>query len=209
VVELKKLKRLLQKDASLWGYTRHKLRHDYFPSTQQLVLRMLTTLHNLFMVSVVAEITRQLALIATGNDSSADFAREIEHNSSSDIKSLDREYGKHSLDASFRHSNAQFPGVVLEVSYSQKRKDLRHLADDYILGGDENIRAVLGLDVEYNGRIAVLSMWRPGIEIDEDGKPFLVAEQVVTNQVRRRLHSTAPSHTRPFCRFFAIRTVSQ
>ena len=35
------------------------------------------------------------------------------------------------------------------MSYSQRRKDLERLADDYILGSDSDIRVVVGLDIEY------------------------------------------------------------
>jgi len=80
-------------------------------------------------------------------DRSAEFANEIRPGGSASIKFIDEEYGKHDPDAQFRHSKAQFPGVVIEVSYSQKRKDLERLADDYILGSDSDIRVVVGLDI--------------------------------------------------------------
>lgn len=144
---------------------------------------MPSNLHELFIADVVNNIDQQLSRIATGQTSSADFARRIKNQRHADIKPLDPEYGVHSPDSSYRHSDAQLPGVVIEISYSQKRKDLHHLADDYILGSNHNIRAVVGLDVEYNGLEAVLSMWKPGLQTDDDGSTFMVAEQVVADQV--------------------------
>jgi hypothetical protein len=65
---------------------------------------------------------------------------------------------------------------------TQKRKDLPRLADDYILGSDGNICAVIGLDIEYRGKMATLSVWRPRFSINEDGEEELEDEQTVINQ---------------------------
>jgi hypothetical protein len=89
-----------------------------------------------------------------------------------------------SCDAQFRHEGAQYPGVVIEVSYTQKRKDLAYIAEDYILGSNGNIRVVIGLDVEYNNsKKATLSVWRPSIVKNKDGEPELVVEQTVVDEV--------------------------
>jgi hypothetical protein len=115
---------------------------------------------------------------------SAEFAKEIRSGGSASIKFADEEYGKHDPDAQFRHSKAQFPGIVIEVSYSQKRKDLERLADDYILGSDSDIRVVVGLDIEYKtGKKATLSIWRPNIITNEAGEKELVAQPIIANQV--------------------------
>jgi hypothetical protein len=95
---------------------------------------MPTLVHEQFIVNIVEEIQGQLKSI---EGASAEFAKEISPGGSSSIKFSDQEYGKHDPDAQFEHSKAQYPGVVIEVSYSQKRKDLARLADDYILGSDE------------------------------------------------------------------------
>jgi hypothetical protein len=68
---------------------------------------------------------------------------------SGEVKSPDPEHGKHDPDTSFRYRGTRYPRVVIEVSYSQKRKDLPHLADEDILRSNGNIRVVIGLDVEY------------------------------------------------------------
>ncbi|XMA13711.1 hypothetical protein WAI453_006502 [Rhynchosporium graminicola] len=45
----------------------------------------------------------------------------------------------------------QYPGVIVELSYSPKKKDLSRLADAYILESDADIRVVIGIDVKYKG----------------------------------------------------------
>jgi hypothetical protein len=78
---------------------------------------------------------------------------------------------------------AQFPGVVIEVLYSQKRKDLERLADNYILGSDSDIRVVMGLDIEYKTGKKATSVWWPNIITNKAGKKELVAQLIVMNQV--------------------------
>ncbi|OBT69378.1 hypothetical protein VE03_01139 [Pseudogymnoascus sp. 23342-1-I1] len=121
-------------------------------STSRLVLRRPTTSHEEFITSIVEEIQVQLKSLQTAF---AAFAREIRSSGSASINFADEEYGKHDPDALFRHSKAQFPGVVIEVSYSQKRKDLARLADDYILGSDSDIRVVVFRDA--NGDLSASS----------------------------------------------------
>ena len=144
---------------------------------------MSAPIHELVICSVVEEIACQLKSIREGNDASGEFARKIKHTGSSRVTFPDSGYGPHDPDASFRHLKAKYPGIVIEVSYSQKRKDLRYLADDYILGSNGNIRAVVGLDIEYRGKMATLSVWQPRILINDDGSAELQAEQTVTDQV--------------------------
>ncbi|TKA71578.1 hypothetical protein B0A49_11801 [Cryomyces minteri] len=101
---------------------------------------------------------------------------------------------KRSPDKTFQHDEAVHPAVVMEVSYSQKRKDLPRLADSYIMDSKFNIKCVVGLDIEYKRRErdadeerageAVVSIWRPGTE--EEGDEIVdVCKQVVENDVSR------------------------
>jgi hypothetical protein len=144
---------------------------------------MPTAIHEIVVRSVGREIIRQLDSIAERNNASGEFTRNIQDSGSTRLTFPDSDYGPHDPDGSFRHLKAQYPGVIIEVSYSQKRKDLPRLADDYILGSDGNICAVIGLDVEYRGKTATLSIWRPRIFINDDGSEELQAEQTVINQV--------------------------
>ena len=62
-----------------------------------------------------------------------------------DGKELDK-YDTHDPDATFYYTNTYWPLVVIEVSYSQKRKALKDFAENYILGSDGNISVMTGLD---------------------------------------------------------------
>ena len=131
-------------------------RYDYFPSIKQFVLRMPTPIHEIIIRRITREILRDLDSIAEHNDLSGEFAGNIRDNGSSRLTFPDSDYGPHDPDTAFRHLGAKYPGVIIEVSYSQKRKDLPRLADDYILGSDGNVHAVIGLDVECRGKMATL-----------------------------------------------------
>ena len=92
---------------------------------------MPTTLHENFILKIVEEIQIQLKSI---QNESAEFAKKIEPEGSASIKFADEDYSKHDPDAQFRHSKARFPGIVIEVSYAQKKKTSSALRTIIFLG---------------------------------------------------------------------------
>lgn len=142
------------------------------------------SLHESLGSYITQELLRQLGTIAQGSSPSAVFAGNIENSASAEISFEDTEYGSHQPDASFQHFEAQYPGVILELSYSQKKKDLSRLAHEYILGSDADIRVVIGIDVEYKGsKKASVSIWRPHIEVNDAGERELFVVQTTTDKV--------------------------
>jgi hypothetical protein len=102
----------------------------------------------------VKEIEAQLSSITHGADPSPNFARQIDHDGSERLIFTIPKIGEdgvetlqHEPDAVFEHIDAQYPGVVIEVSFTQKKKDLARLADSYTLGSEGNIHVVVGLDI--------------------------------------------------------------
>jgi hypothetical protein len=82
------------------------------------------------------------------------------------IKFADLDFGMHGPDASFKHLKAKHPGVVNEVSCSQKKRDLQRLNDDYILGSDGSMRLVVGIHICHNKKGATMSTWQPRFQIN-------------------------------------------
>lgn len=169
---------------------------------------MPTTIHEFFRTSVVLNIQGQLQQIAAGTGTAAKFAKAVTYQGSprlhfpaDEIKDVQEgekggsdtaeardqtstKYNSHEPDAIFRPQGAQWPTVVIEVSFSQKQKDLKDLAEDYILGSDGNVLVVIGLDIEYRrSKRATLSVWRPRYEKDSDGHHVLVSVQTIFEQV--------------------------
>jgi hypothetical protein len=162
-------------------FVEYKFRYDYFPSASLFVLRMPTSLHEVLARKIDDEIGKQLRRIASRPGPTAKFAENILSLGSTTLI-FDDDFGKHDPDASFGLLGAQYPGVIIEVSYSQKRKDLPRLADDYILGSVGRIRAVVGVDVKYGGKRATLSIWRPGI-VNDTGEEVLMVHEVLSDEV--------------------------
>ena len=99
---------------------------------------MPTPVHDFFTASVANEISKQLEVISHRGDSAAEFATRIanrgcarifpkEDNSDRDGQNT-RVFHRREPDAQFQHRDAEYPGVVLEISYSQDGKDLKKLA---------------------------------------------------------------------------------
>ncbi|KAI9861628.1 MAG: hypothetical protein M1813_005238 [Trichoglossum hirsutum] len=177
------------KDEDLWGYVEDKIRCDWDPRVHELIYRMQSPTHDICTAQVVDEIRFQLRQIGIDNSACnprlTAISSSIINRSTSRVYLLgdptdDNEYSKRSPDASFAHLNADYPGVVIETSFSQKRKDLPRLAEDYIMGSVANISVVIGLDIEYQGsKKATVSVWRPEEGIDANNAPFLRVNEVV------------------------------
>ncbi|KAH0555676.1 hypothetical protein GP486_006380 [Trichoglossum hirsutum] len=179
------------REEDLWGYVEDKIRYDWNPQTRELIYRMTTPVHDVFTARVVEEILLWINSIRNCTDIDPRIpalASSIIHRSTSRIflpgDTVDdtKASPKRSPDAAFIHINANFPGVVIETSFSQKRKDLPKLAEDYILGSIGNIAVVIGLDIEYRKtKQATFSMWRPEWGV-EDGVPFLGVKQIADSE---------------------------
>ncbi|KAK4978288.1 hypothetical protein LTR66_010656 [Elasticomyces elasticus] len=195
------LQRALEKDRHLDDFVHNKFRYDYDPYAQQLIIRMPSCLHERMVTQLRTDIGRQLGdlIHSSAGGEGGRFAQGIADAGSSTILfEPDTDVpvqARREPDISFQHVDAKYPGVIIEVSYSQKMKDLPHLADDYLLGSDGSIRAMVGLNVEYHGsKKATISVWRPAYVEGEEGKLEFQAVQTVQEEVIRNEDGT-PSNT--------------
>jgi hypothetical protein len=138
---------------------------------------MPTAVHELFIARVEDAIHTQLKLIREESSRAANFAGKVHPALSTKIffpaeDSASSRRSKYEPDASFWHEDAEYPGVIFEVAYSQKKKQLGRLAENYLLDSDANVQAVVGLDIEYGkkgSRKATLSVWRTRVFHEDDG----------------------------------------
>jgi hypothetical protein len=137
-------------------------------------------LHDQLAGSVADNLGRQLWSIASGTGLAAIFAQEVRNTVSATIEFPG---SPHSPDGSFKHIEAKYPGVVIEVSYSQKKKDLPLLASDYIISSRGSIQAVVGIDLAYTGKQATLWVWRPQIRRNKAGKKAIFIHRAISKQV--------------------------
>ncbi|KAH0565679.1 hypothetical protein GP486_000919 [Trichoglossum hirsutum] len=102
---------------------------------------MPTGIHKYLIAGIEDSLLSQLKVIRIGSDTAALFAQKLRSARFTTINfpiddTPPTTMSKHELDASFRHADAKYPGVIIEVSYSQKRKRLDRLAEEYLLDSD-------------------------------------------------------------------------
>ncbi|PLB49700.1 hypothetical protein P170DRAFT_426575 [Aspergillus steynii IBT 23096] len=186
--------RALDCDRPLHDHVSDKVRWDYDPENALLAFRMPTPVHDFFATSVAGEICKQLERIARGKDAAGEFAERIANGGSSRIFLKEGSFDGHPTDleafpqrqpdTQFQHRDAAYPGIVLEVSYSQNAKDMWKLARQYILCSNGDIKAVIGIDLNYDGtKESTLSLWRPSY-IHEEGEDLdiLDIQQEINSQ---------------------------
>ncbi|RMZ67019.1 recQ family helicase [Pyrenophora seminiperda CCB06] len=128
--------------------------------------------------------------IRNGLGKKAKFAQKVHPGQSTEIRfdaNALSSKSKYEPDASFGHEDAQYPGVIVEVAYSQKKTCLDQLADNYILDSDASVQAVVCLHVEYDNKKtskATLSIWRPQL-LNTPDRPELRAVEVVADEAFR------------------------
>lgn len=90
-------------------------------------------------------------------------------------------------DAQFARIDVLPPFLVLEVAFSQKRKDLPHLAEWYIISSKAQITTVVGFDIAYQNRKntsdrgnqeAKVFIYQPAQKTDEKGELCGYAKEV-------------------------------
>ena len=193
--EYEEIQRRINSDEYLWGWVNDKLRYDNDSRTRRLTIRKTTNLHEMFQGQFAWPITKQLHELAKGTGASALFAAIIRCIGHADLEfsSGDAWFSRRSPDASYRCRRARYPGVVLEIAYSEKAQDLGRLAKDWIMDSRGNIRLVIGLDIDYGKRMlgkeseslkAVLSMWRPQFTV-VNGRRILTPVQVINDEAFR------------------------
>ncbi|KAL2801896.1 hypothetical protein BJX63DRAFT_140175 [Aspergillus granulosus] len=176
--------RALERDKLLQDYVNDKVRWDYDPKAELLHVRMPAPVHDFFASAVAREICKQLECIANAEGAASEFARRIENGGSSRIFLKESEgepeeglavskiFPQRQPDAQFQYHGTAYPGIVLEVSYSQSGKNLRKLARDYILHSNGNIKIVIGFDINYGKtKESTVSLWRASY-IQEEGEEF-------------------------------------
>ncbi|KAI9759545.1 MAG: hypothetical protein M1840_003257 [Geoglossum simile] len=190
--EYDEIEHRLEQDEWLWGFVKDKIRYDYDARRHRLVVRMPTAVHELLIDGVEDAIRCELKTIRGGSDKAALFAQQVSPARSTIIyfpvdDAPPTTESKHEPDASFWHADAEYPGVIIEVSYSQKRKKLDRLAEEYLLDSDASVRVVVGLDIEYGGkgsRKATLSVWRTYVFHTDDGDELRVVQEIADEAFR-------------------------
>ncbi|KAH8714047.1 hypothetical protein GQ44DRAFT_752139 [Phaeosphaeriaceae sp. PMI808] len=184
------IERQLERDEVLSGYVKDKIRYDYSRESDRLVVCMPTAVHKLFIARVEDAVFSQLKSIREGSGDAAAFAQKVYPARSTEIyfpvdDAPSATKSKREPDTSLWHDDAKYPGIIIGVAYSHKRKRLGRLAGDYLLDSNASVQAVVGLDIEYGkkrSRKATLSVWRTHVEGNELRAVQEVADEVFRNE---------------------------
>lgn len=185
--EYEEIERVLKLDEDLGGFVDDKIHYDYDEERHRVFVRMPTETHEHFLEQVKDAIWSQVKALRDGTGKAAQFAKNVRSGGSSRIKYSDSGKSKNEPDAIYVHREADYPGVIIEVAYTEKKKDLRRLAHKYILDSDANVQVVVGLDVEYgqkSSRKATLSIWRPQIFDTAEGPELRAVEEALDEAFR-------------------------
>ncbi|CAE7205668.1 FabG [Pyrenophora teres f. teres] len=199
--EVDEVQRLLERDEDLLGFVEDKIRYDYDLERHLFVVRMPTPVHGLFIGGVEDAILSRLKSIREGSGNTATFAQKVQPLRSTQIcfpteSNPSTEISWHEPDASYAHEDAKYPGVIIEVSYSQKRKRLDRLAEDYLLDSNASVQAVVGLDIEYGKKgscKATLTVWRAQVFHASTGDELRVEKEVEDEVFRDDLGNATDS----------------
>ncbi|KAK7592292.1 hypothetical protein V3481_006913 [Fusarium oxysporum f. sp. vasinfectum] len=167
------------------------------------------------------KLEQEILRIGRDNNQVREFTSQIKGGGSSRIYLEDKEKQNKVLkclrrqpDGQFGHKEAEFPGVVIEVSYSQDGKQLSKIAKQYIHYTDGNIKAVICLDINYGNTQSTVSLWKPQFNPDPESddpdsfildfeqtvqaKPFRTADGKPLNpenSLTLHLHDFAPDQS--------------
>lgn len=132
---------------------------------------MPTATHEKFIGSIRDEISAQLKLRAKQSDTLGDWLKNIESRESTTVglssgnSSHLNQQSSRDPDTSFGHEDAAFLGLVIEVAYTQKSRELPKAAEDYILDTNGNVQMVVGFDTKN----AKMYIWRPNLQVTSEG----------------------------------------
>ncbi|KAL5118396.1 hypothetical protein ACEQ8H_003746 [Pleosporales sp. CAS-2024a] len=188
--EYDQIESLLHSDDALSGYVEDKIRYNYDGNKCKLAVRMPTAIHDCFIQAVRDDIYNQLKEIRNGSGKKAKFAQNVYVGGSTTIHfdtDTSSSKSRYDPDNSFWHEDAQYPGVIFEVGYSQQKKKLDRLADNYIVDSATAVQVVVCINLEYNNKKtkkATLSIWRPQLLDTPDGLELRSAEVVADKAFR-------------------------
>ncbi|EEU33579.1 uncharacterized protein NECHADRAFT_89344 [Fusarium vanettenii 77-13-4] len=137
-------------------------RFDYEPRRGRIILRMPSPTHDTFVGLINKAIYAELTRVASHHAKARLFASQILMAGSSriflnddneDSESNDRDEAlnktRRQPDAQYHHPKVAFPDVVVEVSYSQDKKQLSKIAKQYIHSSDGNIKAIIYINIDF------------------------------------------------------------
>ncbi|KAK2925285.1 hypothetical protein FoTM2_015565 [Fusarium oxysporum f. sp. vasinfectum] len=144
-------------------------RVDYDPFKGEIMVRMNSPIHDSFALSFNTAILDKLRPLEKGDTATAKFVADIRPMGSSCVSlnntrrstdpgdDVDKKVHK-GPDLQYCNLNSKYPGIVVEVAYTQQAKKLNKIAKDYIRGSRGKIKAKPRLTPKPNGPGSILEV---------------------------------------------------
>jgi hypothetical protein len=128
---------------------------------------MPSSIHEFINRKIDYSIQNQLAVIEeTSNEPTKRLIQSISSIGSRDIKFFNVD-GHREPDQQYAVEDCYYPGVVIEMAYSQPFEELRCKADNFIVDSYGNIQLVIALETG-NKKACKISAWRPDFTRSEN-----------------------------------------
>ena len=185
--EYQQLLNSIAEDSELQSFFDKRFRHEYSHEDHVLVIRILSTLHEVLGDGIQRKIFSWLHSQLSGSNDLANVAKEIEgsgarHLSLRILGKMDEKQP----DSSLTYKDCGFPGLVIETSVSQSVTDVQKKAKAYIQGTEGQIRTVINIDSNSTypkkGGSATFSIWRADFSQESLGVVESVISQVRSSQ---------------------------
>ena len=149
-------------------------------------------MHEILISLVQASIERQLDKFRTSDIAElALYTNNILNGGSTNIRLKDG--SRHQPDLQFVNELSRFPGLIVEVAYSQSvrenGKSLSRLAEKYVLQSSGDIKLVIGVTIKrdpdqkhplsFKGNI---SLWKSSI-VQDSGRLFLERQTIINDEL--------------------------
>ncbi|USP80714.1 hypothetical protein yc1106_07988 [Curvularia clavata] len=161
------LQERLEQNPTFCNYVQEKIPYYYDEKTRAVIVRMPSRIHECFLWKFDNHVQTQLASICSEHRKQANFAQRVDAWGSAMIEFEGSEVN-YEPDISFGHDLAKFPGVIIEIGYSQNKKSLDRRAEDYLIDSEASIRAVICVKLPYQHEQsrnatceATFTVWRP------------------------------------------------
>lgn len=139
----------IENDPKLHSWAIDKLRTDWTAKTGELVIHMATTMRDIAATETedtVIKHVNKLASEAPADSAIPTIAANIapRYTSRVDLPGLGPGSYK-SPDASTRYKGYKFPPITLEVAYSHDKSRVEKKVNEYVLGSNGDIKAIIGI----------------------------------------------------------------
>lgn len=137
-------------------------RYEYDCDDHVFTIRMSGPLHDYLQHRINFRVTTWLESLISGSGAVARFAKRVVSGSNRKVI-LNSPCREVCPDGLFKYRGTKWPGVILEISYSEKMKDAQKKAEDYIKRSEGEVRMVIVVKTDYGKKAtkeASFTIWR-------------------------------------------------